>query len=108
VYMSPGAVVQGKFVCNKVENVRFIGRGIILNPERGFEVTHSRNIEIDGITVINPSHYTVYGGETNGIKINNLKSFSNGGWTDGIDLMSCSDVHINDIFMRNSDDCIAI
>ncbi len=108
VYLAPGAVVQGKFVCDRVENVKFTGRGIILNPERGFEITHSKNIEIDGLTVINPAHYTVYGGETKGLKINNLKSFSSRGWSDGIDLMSCSDVTINDIFMRNSDDCIAI
>lgn len=108
VYLAPGAVVQGKFVCNKVENVRFIGRGIILNPHRGFEITYSNNIEIDGITVINPTHYTVYGGQSSNIKINNMKSFSTKGWSDGIDLMSCSEVTINDIFMRNSDDCIAI
>ena len=108
VYLAPGAVVNGKFVCNKVENVRFIGRGIIIEPQRGFEFTFAKNIEIDGITVINPTHYTVFGGETTGLKINNLKSFSSRGWSDGIDLMSCSDVTINDVFMRNSDDCIAI
>jgi hypothetical protein len=108
VYFAPGAVVQGKFVCSGVENVRFVGHGIILEPYRGFEITHSKNIEIDGPTVVNPAHYTVYGGETAGLKITNLKSFSNKGWSDGIDLMSCSDVEISDIFMRNSDDCIAI
>ncbi|NDW17749.1 glycoside hydrolase [Dysgonomonas sp. 216] len=108
VYLAPGAVIKGKFVCNKAENIRFIGRGIILEPERGFELTYCKNIEIDGITVINPNHYTVYGGEVTGLKINNLKSFSCKSWSDGIDLMSCSDVTINDIFMRNSDDCITI
>lgn len=108
VYLAPGAVLSGKLVCNKVKNVRVTGRGIILEPQRGFEITNSKNIEIDGITVINPTHYTVYGGQTTGLKINNLKSFSSRGWSDGIDLMSCSDVTINDIFMRNSDDCIAI
>jgi polygalacturonase len=108
VYLAAGAVVQGKFVCTGVENVRFVGRGFLLEPERGFEITHSKNIEIDGVTVINPTHYTVYGGQTAGLKIRNLKSFSIKGWSDGIDLMSCSDVSISDIFMRNSDDCIAI
>lgn len=108
VYLAPGAVVNGKFVCKNVENVRFIGRGYIFEPQRGFEIIFSKNIEIGGITVINPTHYTVYGGQTTGLKINNLKSFSCKGWSDGIDLMSCSDVTINDIFMRNSDDCIAI
>lgn len=108
VYLAPGAVIQGKFICNKAENVRFIGRGIILNAQRGFEVTHSKNIEIDGITVINPEHYTVYGGETNGLTVKNLNSFSNRGWSDGIDLMSCCNVFIDNVFMRNSDDCIAL
>jgi hypothetical protein len=108
VYLAPGAIVRGKFVCHKVENVRFCGRGFLLEPQRGFEITFSKNIEIDGITVINPQHYTVYGGQTDGLKVNNLKSFSVKGWSDGIDLMSCSNVDINDIFMRNSDDCIAI
>jgi hypothetical protein len=108
VYLAPGAIVRGKFVCDKVENVRFTGRGIIDNPERGFEIKFSKNIEIDGITVLNPKHYTVYGGQTDGLKIRNLKSFSCKGWSDGIDLMSCSNVDIQDIFLRNSDDCIAI
>lgn len=33
-----------------------------------------------------------------------------GGWSgyDGLDFMSCSNVTIDDVFMRNSDDCIAI
>jgi hypothetical protein len=108
VYFEPGAVVYGKFVCEGVENVRFLGRGIIMQQERGFEITFSKNIEIDGVTVINPKHYTVFGGQTTGLKINNMKSFSAQVWSDGIDLMSCSDVVINDVFMRNSDDCIAI
>lgn len=108
VYLAPGAVVNGKFICNNVENVRFIGRGYIDNPVRGFEFTHSKNIEIDGITVVNPDHYTVFGGEVDGLKINNLKAFSCKGWSDGINLMSCNNVEIKDVFMRNSDDCIAL
>jgi hypothetical protein len=108
VYLAPGAVVRGTFACDGVENVRFIGRGILDNPERGFELKFSRNIEIDGITVINPQHYTVLGGQSDGIKIRNLKSFSSKGWSDGLDFMSCSNVDIEDVFLRNSDDCIAI
>jgi Endopolygalacturonase len=108
VYLAGGAVVQGKLLCNKVENVRICGRGIIDQPVRGVEITHSRNITIDGITVINPKHYTVYMGESRYISISNLKTFSAGGWTDGLDMMSCSDINIKDVFLRTSDDCIAI
>lgn len=108
VYLAPGAILKGKLVVDKAENVRIIGRGIIDQTQRGVEVTHSKNVLIEGITVINPDHYTVYGGESQGITIRNLKSFSCKGWSDGIDLMSCKDVLIEDVFMRNSDDCIAI
>lgn len=108
VYLAGGAVLKTTLVCDKVENVRIIGRGVLYHGERGIEISHSRNIEIDGITVMNPRHYTVSGGQSQQISIRNLKSFSSKGWSDGIDLMSCSQVRIDGVFMRNSDDCIAI
>lgn len=108
VYIAGGAVVRAKLVCDHVENVRIVGRGILDQPMRGVEIRHSKNITVDGINVLNPKHYTIYGGGSKNIYIHNLKSFSANGWSDGIDLMSCSDVTIDDIFMRNSDDCIAI
>ena len=108
VYLAPGAVVKAKLLVDKAENVRIIGRGILDHPIRGIEVTDSKNVLIDGITVVNPDHYTVFGGGSTGITIKNLKSFSYQGWSDGLDFMSCSDVVIDDVFLRNSDDCIAI
>lgn len=108
VYLAPGAVVRAKLLVDKAENVRIIGRGILDQPIRGVEVTHSKNVLIEGITVINPDHYTVFGGEADGLTIRNLKSFSCKGWSDGLDLMSCRNVEIDNVFMRNSDDCIAL
>ena len=108
VYLAGGAVLQGKLLCNKVENVKICGRGIIDQPIRGVEISHSKNISIDGITVLNPRHYTIYLGESQNVSVKNLKSFSCGSWTDGIDMMSCSDVEIEDVFLRTSDDCLAI
>ena len=108
VYIAGGAVVRGRLMCDSVENVRIIGRGIVDQPSRGVEVTYSKNVTVDGIIFINPKHYTIYGGASTHLTIRNIKSFSSNGWSDGIDLMSCSDVLIDDVFMRNSDDCIAI
>ncbi len=107
VYLAPGAVVKAKLTLNCVENVRVIGRGILDHPQRGVEIRDSKNITIDGITVLNPDHYTVYGGASSELTIKNLKAFSCKGWSDGIDLMSCTDVTINNVFLRNSDDCLA-
>ena len=108
VYLAPGSVIKAKLLVADAENVRIIGRGIIDHAIRGIEVTDSRNVTIDGVTVVNPDHYTVFGGGSEGLRISNLKSFSTKGWSDGIDLMCCSDVVIDNVFMRNSDDCIAL
>ncbi len=108
VYLHGGAIVKGKFLVDHAENVKIIGRGIVMQPERGVEITYSKNVTVEGLLFINPKHYTIYGGQSNGITIKNIKSFSSNGWSDGIDLMSCSNVTIDDVFMRNSDDCIAI
>jgi len=108
VYIDGGAVIKAKFMIDHAQDVKIIGTGIVFQPERGVEIRYSKNITIEGPVFINPSHYTIYGGESNNLIIRNIKSFSAKGWSDGIDLMSCSDVLIDDVFMRNSDDCIAI
>ena len=108
VYLAPGAVLKAKLLIDGVENVRIIGRGILDHPIRGVEVTNAKNVLIDGITVVNPEHYTVFGAGTEGLTVKNLKSFSCKGWSDGIDLMCCRDVQIDSVFLRNSDDCIAL
>ena len=86
----------------------YLGHGMLLEPQQGISVAYSKNVLIDGITVVNSRHYTVSGGQSAGITIRNLKSFSYQGWSDGLDFMSCSDVTIDDVFLRNSDDCIAL
>lgn len=108
VYIAPGAVVRGKLLLDRVHNVKIIGRGIIYQAWRGVEIIHSHHVTVEGLTFINPIHYTVYGGQSHHITLRHLKSFSRHGWSDGIDMMSCHDVNIEDIFFRNSDDCIAI
>lgn len=108
VYLAPGAVLKAKLLVDKAENVRIVGRGILDHPVRGIEITDSKNVYIDGITVVNPDHYTVFGGGAKNVTVKNLKSFSCKGWSDGIDLMCCHDVLVDHVFMRNSDDCIAL
>lgn len=108
VYLAPGAVVQAKLLIDKAENIRILGRGILDHPIRGIEVTDSKNILIDGITVINPDHYSIFGGGSSNLTVRNFKTFSCQGWSDGIDLMCCRNVDISNVFLRNSDDCIAL
>ncbi len=108
LYLEGGAVLKGKVVCDKVQDVKIFGRGILYRGERGIEITHSEHVSVEDLIFINPTHYTIYGGQSKNLKISGIRSFSARGWSDGIDLMSCSDVQIDRVFMRNSDDCIAL
>jgi hypothetical protein len=154
VYLAGGALVEGSFIVNHVENVRIIGRGILYQPgspssnqfrsnrprpqDAGAQpgttaqpspalqpgstpqtaartsfrrdailIEYSRNVEVDGIIEV-PSSYSVLVGQSQNVTIRNIKSFSAGGNNDGIDVFASSDVLVDGVFMRNSDDNIAI
>jgi hypothetical protein len=108
VVIAGGALLQGMIEVRDAENVSIVGHGIIEGAQEGILVANARNVTIDGPIVVNPKHYTVQCGQSTGVTIRDLKAFSAGSWTDGIDLMSCSDVTIDGVFLRNSDDTIAI
>ncbi|MFI7705699.1 putative Ig domain-containing protein [Nonomuraea sp. NPDC049480] len=109
VYLAGGAVLKARVEFNKVENARLLGRGILWNADGGTTVAFSKNIEIDGIMVLNPrTGYACTIGQSKQVTVRNLHSYSSGQWGDGIDVFSSEDVLIEGVFMRNSDDCIAI
>jgi len=108
VVIAGGALVQGVIEIRDAENVRVIGHGVIDRPERGILIERSHGVVVDGPTVVNSQHYTVLCGQSSDIEIRNVKSFSSASWSDGLDFMSCSNVRIDSVFMRNSDDTIAI
>lgn len=115
IHLEAGAVVLGGFVLQNVKNVCITGHGVILQEGihrfssiNGIRVSHSQNVLIEGLTFINPAHYTVYLGGSEHVTIRGIRSFSCEGWSDGIDMMSCRHVHVDSCFLRTSDDCIAI
>lgn len=108
VYIAGGAIVKGQIDISNATNVKVIGHGILEGGKEGITVINSRNVTVDGPVVVNPQHYTILCGQSSGLIIRNFKTFSVGSWTDGIDLMSCSDVEIDNVFLRTSDDSIAI
>jgi len=108
VFIAPGAVIKARLIVDHAENVRIIGRGVLLTPLRGVEITFSKHVLIDGLTIVNPQHYTIFGGQSEDITIRNVRSFSRHPWSDGIDMMCCKDVTIEDVFLRNNDDAFAL
>lgn len=110
VYIAGGAVVQRNIRFNGVENATLRGRGMIYGVEWGAaSVESSKNILIDGITIMNnPTGNAFNIAESQQVTVRNLNYFSSARWGDGIDIFSSSDVLIDGAFMRSSDDCIAV
>lgn len=115
IYLSFGAVLIGSIVCENVSGVEICGSGIIdlhsferYSAFRGVKIVNSENVRVRGVAIINPPHYSIYIGRGKNININSVKCFSSEGWSDGIDIMASSDIVIENVFMRNSDDCVAI
>ncbi len=115
VLLAGGAVVMGGFLVERQRNVTVKGKGMVylghVKKEtylRGVDIRFSENISVEGITIMNPAHYSINLGSSNNVQIRDIKAFSCVGWSDGIDMMACENIRIEGVFLRNSDDCIAI
>lgn len=115
IYLEGGVILRGGLVCDHVKDIRIGGRGMVYQAHferfsslNGLRLSHCLNITVENLMFINPAHYTVAMGDCQNVTVRNIKSFSCEGWSDGIDMMSCRDVLIEDGFLRTSDDCIAV
>lgn len=107
VYLAPGAVIKGGFLFQNVTDAAIIGRGIITRGE-SIKVESSSNIRINGVTILNPQHYSITLGMANNVHVSNFRSISGVQWGDGIDVFCSTNIVLEKLFMRNSDDCIAL
>ncbi len=105
VYIAGGAVVQGRILCDRVENVRIVGRGMVEQGIRGagIRIANSKHVAVSG--VITPQCFT---GGSQDVTITDVKCISYVGNGDGMNVISSSDVVIDGVFNRNSDDCITV
>jgi hypothetical protein len=108
IYVAGGAVLQGTFKVRGVENVRILGRGMIDRPKDQLVVHDSRNVSVEGLTFLTPLHGTIACSSSNQVRFSAIKTFSNGKWSDGINVFACKDVDIDRAFVRTSDDSVAI
>ncbi|HAO80407.1 MAG TPA: endo-polygalacturonase [Verrucomicrobia subdivision 3 bacterium] len=107
MYIAGGAVVRGQLLCSNVHDVHILGRGMLYESRGGVRIVNSTNVVVSGIVVV-PSGNTVLVGQSQNVTLESIKSISCGGNYDGIDIFCSSNVVIEGVFMRNSDDCIAI
>lgn len=105
VYLAGGAIVRGRIVCEGVENVRIMGRGMIEQGGRGsgIRIARSRNIEVRD--VFTPQCFT---GGSELVTISGVRCMSYVGNGDGMNVISSAHVRIEGVFNRNSDDCVTV
>ncbi|KIM93159.1 glycoside hydrolase family 28 protein [Oidiodendron maius Zn] len=110
VYLAGGAVLKAGVTFANVSNSILRGRGILYNvPVGAVLVAYSNNITVDGVTMLDPPNgYSLEVGQSDGVVVRNIHSFSSRGNGDGIDLFCTQNILIEGVFMRNSDDCIAL
>jgi hypothetical protein len=109
VYLAGGAVLIANVIFEGVENARLTGRGVVYNSSGGAIFVHDcENVTIEGITVLNPRYETMRVAECQNLTIRNYRAFSHQGWGDGIQLYCSENVTIDGVFLRTSDDSIAL
>ena len=104
VYIDGGAFINGTIKVADAEGVRVYGRGMV-RPERaaGVSVSRSRDVVVEGVIV---TQCPV--GGSDGVKVLNVKSITNYGWGDGMNVFASSNVLFDGVFCRNSDDCTTV
>jgi len=127
LYIAPGAWVRGNVRSVGTRNVTIRGRGVLDGsdiPQRsGPEVPYgngTRNMvylertagaRIEGITIANcAGAFTVYMNGTTGTRVDGVRilSGSDAYGNDGFDIVSSSDVLVENIFVRTNDDCVVV
>lgn len=124
IYLAGGAFLTAQVVFSNVEDSSLRGPGYISRlgdayvasaTQRPREldggailIERSKNILVDGVTSLRSFGFSLPIVEGKDVRINRYRSFSGYGNGDGIDLFCCRNILINDCFLRNSDDTIAI
>lgn len=120
VYIAGGAIVYGTISALGADSISITGRGILsgsLYTDHAYPHPHAKNLialwgvkdaTIEGITLLNSVMWNIHLYGCENMVCKNLKIM---GWTinsDGIDPQCSSHILIDDVFVRNFDDCISI
>ncbi|KAE8397401.1 hypothetical protein BDV37DRAFT_292156 [Aspergillus pseudonomiae] len=109
VYLAPGAVVTSRIAFQNATSGLIQGRGVI-NPRSsgGVLIEWSSNILVKDILILGAKGFSVTTGTSKNITMLGIRSMSSTGNGDGIDFFCSEDVLIDGVFLRNSDDNIAL
>nr|RBQ96732.1 hypothetical protein FVER53263_13484 [Fusarium verticillioides] len=107
LYVAGGAVVSAPYITvPNSSDVTIRGRGLLYSQKgNSLQVYRSKNVLIERLVGIDflPRAY-----ESKDVTFSHWRDFSAVQWGDGMDVYCCENVLIDSVFLRNSDDCIAV
>lgn len=131
VFIDEGAIVYGGFFAQNKSNISVVGYGILdcSKMERASQVAsvsaeemrdainagnpiffaNCKNVNIDGITIIDSAEWSVRFDGCENVIVDNIKLI--GMWrynADGCDFCNCINATIKNSYLRNFDDCIVV
>ncbi|KAL4867013.1 hypothetical protein BDV12DRAFT_187000 [Aspergillus spectabilis] len=103
VYLAPGGTVKIPLLFHNVANAGIRGRGLVQGAH--IDVTKSSNIPVRDVLLASSN---IGSHMYSAVTVRDLCSFSCGPWWDGMDYYCSRNILVDNVFMRNSDDNIAI
>lgn len=115
LYLKPGAVLRGTVLIYGSKNAAVKGSGVIdvvqsgsVSSYSGIVCAYSRDIQVEGVIVNNPSSFNLALGQSRNVTVSNFKCFSSYGASDGINTKACENVTVDGCFVRSNDDAVSI
>lgn len=117
LYLPGGSVFKGGIHVKGRRNVRICGHGIVegsFYSRADGETAHSvlfeecADILVEDVTMVRPSSWMLVLSTSEKVTVRNLKQIGEVMCSDGIDIVGSRDVLVEDCFLHNNDDCVAI
>jgi hypothetical protein len=115
LYIEGGAVVRGSVIATSAENVKISGHGVLdggyykgLKSHRSIIYEGCRNSVVENIIMIEPTSWMIVLGLSEHITVRGVKQLGYVSTSDGVDIVGSRHILVENCFLRNGDDCIAI
>jgi hypothetical protein len=103
VYVAPGATITLPLGFHNISDASIRGRGLLLKAP--ITIEYSSRIAVRDLVLINTNIGVAVSSD---VTVRGIRSFSIGAWGDGFDSYCSRNVLVDNVFMRNSDDNIAL
>ena len=113
LFLEGGAVLRCRIWTEGAQNVTIAGHGILdlsqfTNMGHSIRFTKCRNVDVSGITMIDSQGWNIMLHRCKDAEVRDVKQIGMVIASDGIDIVASEDVLVDNCFLHNNDDCIAV